>query len=103
MNDMSNLNEFRWTGRPMVESCDTTDFFEKDKVYRETSKPQLNPELRQQFWCMGIFVHPSTNVLYAYGVARTASNRPWNPYPVNLVIPTWQQGWEAIQLPEDPA
>ena len=95
------MNDQQWTGRPMAESCDTTDFFERDKVYRNTSKPLIAEELWTEFSCKAVFVHPSTSVLYAVGVIRHGRNRPWNPYPVNLMITNWKEGWKEIQLSEE--
>lgn len=103
MSDMSDLsgyvNDARWAGEPMVEQCDTTDFFEEKKVYREIPRNNTPEPLRQQFWCKSVFVHPSTKILYAIGLFRTAANRPWNAYPVPFVLTNWKQGWEEIQLP----
>lgn len=91
-----------WTGTPMVETCDTTDFFEQGKVYREKAqnKPQLHDDLKCQFWCMAVYVHPSTRAVYAHGVFRSSANRPWNPYPVNLLLGNWTEGWDEIPVPE---
>lgn len=90
-----------WTGEPLVEQCETHDFFEPKKVYRSTSKPMLAAELRGQFQCWAVEIHPSTRVLYAVGVFRSAHNRPWNPYVVSLVATNWKEGWEEIELPKE--
>lgn len=98
------MNDMQWTGRPMVEQCETHDFFEKDKVYREKAKnkPQLADELKGQFMVKAVYIHDATRILYAHGLYRTSANRPWNPYPVNLVYSNWADGWDEITL-EDPA
>jgi hypothetical protein len=87
-----------FTGQPMAESCETTDFFEGETIYREQARnrPQLADALKGQFWCAASFVHPSTGILTATGVYRSADNRPWNPYPVHFVLTNWKDGWDEI-------
>lgn len=101
MNDEQVSPHTVWRTRPMTEQCETTDFFEAGKVYREQALPQLAADLRPQFWCQATWVHPSTNVVYATGVYRSAVHRPWNPYPVQLLLTNWKQGWDEIELPKE--
>lgn len=93
------VNDTMWHGKPMVEQCETHDFFERDKVYREQrkDKPHLADALKGQFKVKAVYTHDSTRVLYAHGLYRSAADRPWNPYPINLTMSNWTDGWDEIE------
>lgn len=92
------MNDTRWTGEPMVEQCDTTDFFEKDKLYTRRDNQNRDAKLDPQFLCKVVFCHPATNVLWAIGLYRSDAMRPWNPYPVQFTLTNWRDKWIEVDL-----
>lgn len=92
------MNDAQWTGRPMVEQCETHEFFEKDKLYTRRDNQNRDARLDPQFFCEAVFIHRSTRVLYAVGVFRSDSNRPWNAYPVQWTFQNWKEGWTEVEL-----
>jgi hypothetical protein len=81
-----------WTGEPMVESCDTTDFFEVDKVYVNGENPFRAPELTPEFWCKLVVTHPTLRTLWAVGWSRSGHFSAWD-YGLSAYTPTqWREG-----------
>jgi hypothetical protein len=90
-----------WTGGLMKEQCETTEFFEPDKVYAwENSKSSVTG-LRPEFWCRTVFTHPDTRQLLAVGLYRHGDWQVWHADVHTLQILDWKRHpWIVKNTPE---
>lgn len=81
-----------WTGKPMVESCNTVDFFAPNTVYVNGENPYRAPELTPEFWCLMVTTHPTLRTLWAVGWSRSGHFEKWDYGLVAYQLPQWTEG-----------
>jgi hypothetical protein len=74
------------------EACETTDFFEPDKVYvRIGGGPPRLTALKPEFWCKSVFTHPNSGKLFAVGLFRNGDWQCWHVEPVHRTLDDWRR------------
>jgi hypothetical protein len=76
-----------------------TDFFAPDTTYT-LADPYKAPEIRPQFQCVAVAVHPSKGEDRAFGFWRAGHASPWVSHAADAK--DWAKGWVEMFRPEEP-
>ncbi|MFJ6215093.1 hypothetical protein ACIQGZ_17415 [Streptomyces sp. NPDC092296] len=77
-----------------------TDFFAPGTTYL-IADPYKAPEIRPEFRCVAVAVHPSKGDDRAFGFYRRGSTSPWRSCA--LTADDWASGWTALPPADAPA